>query len=152
MTGGLRHKVLAVLLGVHAWSAVPARAEEALGPFALTDFAARLVEVYNAGNVSGLHAVLAPALQASYPPEKLREALTRCRVLTRDILRLSTPSWGARTYGFFAAYAEPGVFEMILEIDPQARIVYLLITDDIDAKAQQCRLSDRAQDGMTRSP
>ncbi len=62
-------------------------------------------------------------------------------MLTGDILRLSTPSWGARQYGFFAVYAESAVFEMILEIDPDRRIRHWTITDDVTAAEQQCRLA-----------
>jgi hypothetical protein len=61
-------------------------------------------------------------------------------VLTGEILRLSTPSWGQRSYGFFGVYAETGVFDMVLEIDPAEKIVHWVITDDVTAREQQCRV------------
>jgi hypothetical protein len=95
---------------------------------------------YNREDAAALRALLAPALQARYTTDATRTALTLCRVLTGDIFRLSTPTWGARNYGFFAVYAETTAFEMILEIDPNAKIVHWVITDDVTANEQQCRM------------
>lgn len=113
---------------------------EPLGPFALTNLSEALLRAYNDQDGTALHGLLGPALKARYSPEALRTVLTRCRVLTGDLLRLSTPTWGARHYGFFAAYAESGVFEMILEIDEGETIVHWVLTDDLAAKEQQCAL------------
>ncbi len=113
----------------------------AVGPHALTAKSEALVRAYNAADISELHRLLAPALQAKYPPEALEHALMLCRVLTGGIFRLSTPVWGARQYGFFAVYAESKTFEMVLEIDAEERIIHWLLTDDLASNDQQCRLS-----------
>ena len=113
-----------------------------VGPHALTDLSQRLLHIYNRADASELHELLAPSLRAKYPVEALREALTRCRVLTHDIFRLSTPTWGARRFGFFAVYAEVGTFEMILEIDENEKLVHWVITDDVTSKTQQCTISN----------
>lgn len=67
--------------------------------------------------------------------------LARCRTLTHEIDRFSIPSWGARHYGFFGVYAETAVFEMILEIDDNEKIVHWVITDDVTSSNQQCIVS-----------
>jgi hypothetical protein len=117
----------------------PCRAEIP-GPFAITDVSEALMRAYNDEDAQALHGFLAPALQARYSPEAVRKALVLCRVLTGDIFRLSTPSWGARHYGFFGVYAETGAFDMVLEIDPAERIVHWVITDNVTAREQQCRI------------
>ncbi len=48
---------------------------------------------------------------------------------------------GARHFGFFAVYAETKPFEMILEIDDDEKIIHVVITDDVAAEEQQCRIS-----------
>lgn len=113
----------------------------AVGPHALTAKSEALVRVYNAADADELHRLLAPALQAKYPPGTLETALRLCRVLTGDIFRLSTPVWGARQFGFFAVYAETRMFEMVLEIDAQERIIHWLVTESLASDEQQCRLS-----------
>jgi hypothetical protein len=113
---------------------------ETLGPLAVTNISEALTRAYNDENAAALHGLLALALQARYTPDDIRKALTLCRVLTGDIFRLSTPSWGTRSYGFFGLYAETGVFDMVLEIDPAEKIVYWVVSDDVTAKEQQCRL------------
>ena len=118
--------------------AFPARAE--LDPHSLTDAADRLLPIYNAADAPALHAILAPALRDKYTVDALRDALRRCRVLTHDIFRFSTPSYGGRHYGFFAVYAEASTFEMILEIDEDERLLHFVITDDVTAADQQCAL------------
>jgi hypothetical protein len=110
------------------------------GPFAITDISEALTRAYNDEDAPALHGLLAPALQARYTPEAVRRALTLCRVLTGDIFRISTPSWGARHYGFFGVYAETGVFDMVLEIDPAEKIIHWVITDNVTAREQQCRI------------
>lgn len=119
----------------------PARAVP--GPHAVTDVSQALVRAYNAEDAAGLHALLAPALQARYGIEALQRALLLCRVLTSEIFRISTPVWGARHFGYFAVYAETKPFEMILEIDDDGRIVHWVITDDVQATEQQCQLTHR---------
>ena len=110
------------------------------GPFAITDISEALTRAYNDEDAQALHGLLAPALQARYTPEAVRRALTLCRVLTGDIFRISTPSWGARHYSFFGVYAETGVFDMVLEIDPAEKIIHWVITDNVTAREQQCRI------------
>jgi hypothetical protein len=110
------------------------------GPFAITDISEALTRAYNDEDAPALRGLLAPALQARYTPEAVRRALTLCRVLTGDIFRISTPSWGARHYGFFGVYAETGVFDMVLEIDPAEKIIHWVITDNVTAREQQCRI------------
>jgi hypothetical protein len=116
-------------------------AGQTLGPFAVTNVSEALVRAYNRDDVTALHDMLAPGLRARYSPDELAAVLTRCRVLTRDILRLSTPTGGARHYGFLAVYAETGPFEMGLEIDGAEKIRHWVITDDVTAPDQPCRLS-----------
>ncbi len=113
----------------------------AVGPHALTAKSEALMRVYNAADAGELHRLLAPALQAKYPPDALETTLRLCRVLTGDIFRLSTPVWGARQFGFFAVYAETRAFEMILEIDAQERIIHWLLTESLASDEQQCRVS-----------
>ncbi len=133
----MRPAALALLAGL---AAEPSNAAEPPGPHALTDLSQAVMRAYNADDAPALHGLLAPALQARVSLEALRETLVLCRVLTRDWLRLSLPSWGARHYGFFGIYAEGGAFEMVLEIDEAARIRHLLVTDDLNAGEQPCRL------------
>jgi hypothetical protein len=128
---------LATALAIMPWSAASG---QALGPFAVTNISEALTRAYNDEDAAALHGLLAPALQARYTPADIRRALTLCRVLTGDIFRLSTPSWGTRSYGFFGLYAEAGVFDMVLEIDPTERIVHWVIADDVTATEQQCQL------------
>jgi hypothetical protein len=132
--GAPRAAVLAALLVLPPPAA-------AVGPHALTQRSEALVRAYNADDAPALHALLAPSLQAKYPVEAVRDALTRCRVLAHDIFRISTPVWGARQYGFFAVYAETRTFEMVLEIDAEERIVHWLMTDSLAGDDRQCRLS-----------
>ncbi len=125
----------------------PARAHQGPGPFALRDLAAHLLQAYNAHDVEALHALLAPGLRDLYPPDRLARALTLCRVLTHDILRLGIPTGGSRFYGFFEVHAETKMFEMIVEVDAEARIVHLLITDDAEATEQQCLIAPSSPTG-----
>ncbi len=134
---GKASSAAALLLG--AALAGPALAE--VGPHALINVSERLLRIYNREDAPALHGLLAPPLQARYPVEALRTTLTHCRVLTHDIFRFSIPSWGARRFGFFAAYTETSVFEMILEIDDNEKIIHLVITDNLAAKEQQCQIS-----------
>lgn len=129
----------AAVLVVVASLSLPAAAE--VGPHALTNVSVSLLRAYNGGDAAALHGLLAPSLKEKYPVESLRAALKLCRVLTHEIYRFSTPVWGARRFGFFAVYAEPKTFEMILEIDEEERIIYWLLTDDLGAETQQCRVS-----------
>lgn len=119
-----------------------ASSAEIPSPFAITDISEALTRAYNDEDTPALHGLLAPAVQARYTPEAVRRALTLCRVLTGDIFRLSTPSWGARHYGFFGVYAETGVFDMVLEIDPAEKIIHWVISDNVTAREQQCRIGD----------
>ena len=143
---GLRHAS-----ALAAASPLAPRAE-APGPFALTDISDALMRAYNDEDAEALHGLLAPALQARYTPEGVRKALILCRVLTGDIFRLSTPSWGGRHYGFFGVYAETGVFDMVLEIDPAERIVHWVVTDDVTAREQQCRIGADGGSGPADAP
>jgi hypothetical protein len=115
-------------------------AAQGLTPFSVVNVSEALMRAYNDEDAAALHGLLAPALRARYTPADLRTALTLCRVLTGDILRLSTPSWGERSYGFFGVYAETGVFDMVLEIDPSEKIVHWVIASDVTAREQQCRI------------
>ncbi len=107
----------------------------------MTNVSQAFVRAYNAEDADALHRLLAPSLQGRYPLEALRTAVTLCRVLTSEIFRISTPVWGARHFGFFAVYAETKPFEMILEIDDDEKIIHVVITDDVAAEEQQCRIS-----------
>jgi hypothetical protein len=137
MPGSLR-SAAAFLLG--ATLAGSAMAE--VGPHALLDVSEELIRIYNAEDAPALHRLLAPPLQAKYPVETLRTTLTHCRVLTHDLFRFSIPSWGTRRFGFFAAYTETSVFEMILEIDENEKIIHWVLTDNVTSGDQQCSIDD----------
>jgi hypothetical protein len=139
---------LAAVVAPTPWSA----AGQSLGPFAVTNASEALARAYNGQDAAALHGLLAPALQARYTPDDIRTALALCRVLTGDIFRLSTPSWGARSYGFFGLYAETGVFDMVLEIDQAERIVHWVVSDDVTAEEQQCRLGRKGESGPAGKP
>jgi hypothetical protein len=132
--------------------APPASSAELPSPFAITDISEALTRAYNGEDAPALHGLLAPAVQARYTPEAVRRALTLCRVLTGDIFRLSTPSWGARHYGFFGVYAETGVFDMVLEIDPAEKIIHWVISDNVTAREQQCRIGAKGDAGPADVP
>jgi hypothetical protein len=132
--------------------APPASSAEIPSPFAITDISEALTRAYNGEDAPALHGLLAPAVQARYTPEAVRRALTLCRVLTGDIFRLSTPSWGARHYGFFGVYAETGVFDMVLEIDPAEKIIHWVISDNVTAREQQCRIDAKGDAGPADVP
>jgi hypothetical protein len=117
---------LATALAMMPWSA---SSGQALGPFAVTNISEALAHAYNDEDAAALYGLLAPGLQARYTPDDIRKALILCRALTGDIFRLSTPSWGTRSYGFFGLYAETGVFDMVLEIDPAEKIVHWVVSD-----------------------
>lgn len=129
----------ALALVMMASVAPPALA--AVGPFSLTNVSQKLVRAYNREDASALHDLLAPLLKAKLTVEAVRRTLRLCRVLTYDIYRISTPVWGGRRYGYFAVYPETKVFEMHLEIDDDDKIIHWVITDDLEANPQQCRIS-----------
>jgi hypothetical protein len=112
-----------------------------LTPFSLIEVSESLLRAYNAQDASAFHELLAPPLQARYPVEAVALLLARCRGLTHEIDRFSTPSWGGRHYGFFGVYAEVSVWEMVLEIDENQKIVHWMITDDVTSKEQQCAVT-----------
>lgn len=129
-------------LALVAWiTLLPPPAAPAVGPFSVTHVSEALVRAYNSEDAAAFHQLLAPSLQAKVTVEALQRALRLCRVLTYDIARISTPVWGGRRHGYFAVYAETKVFEMHLEIDDQEKIIHWLITDDLAADRQQCRIS-----------
>ncbi len=133
----LPRRALALVLG--ATVAAPALAE--VGPFGVINVSQNIVRAYNSEDAAALHDLLAPSLKAKHTVETVRTALRLCRVLTYDIDRISTPVWGGRRHGYFAVYAEPKVFEMHLEIDHDEKIIHWMITDDLAAEPQQCRIS-----------
>jgi hypothetical protein len=108
----------------------------------MSNISQELLRIYNAEDALALHGLLAPSLQAKYPVERLRTVLKHCRVLTHDIFRLSTPSWGARSFGFFAVYTETSIFEMVLELDESEKIVHWVITDNVTSSSQQCTVDN----------
>jgi hypothetical protein len=112
-----------------------------LTPFSLIEVSESLLRAYNARDASAFHRLLAPSLQARYPVEEVAHLLARCRGLTHEIDRFSTPSWGGRHYGYFGVYAEVAVWEMVLEIDENQKIVHWMITDDVTSKEQQCAVT-----------
>lgn len=128
--------VATIITMAPAWAA---RAEP-LTAFSVINVSEALTRAYNDRDAVALHRLLAPALQARYTPEMLRTSLSLCRVLTGEIFRLSTPSWGTRSYGFFGVYAETGVFDMVLEIDETERVVYWTISDEVTSREQQCQV------------
>jgi hypothetical protein len=154
LDGRLRSGMLGVLplAAALTFAAGSGPVAQALTPFSVVNVSEALTRAYNDEDVAALHTLLAPALQARYTPADLRTALTLCRVLTGDILRLSTPSWGERSYGFFGVYAETGVFDMVLEIDPAEKIVHWVIASDVTASEQQCRIGVTGDVGRLDGP
>jgi hypothetical protein len=128
----------ALILG--ATLAAPATSE--VGRHDMFNVSQQLLQVYNAKDAAGLHELLASPLKARYSAEAVRDILTRCRVLTHDIFRLSPPSWGARRFGFFAVYTETSVFEIIREHDEDKKIVHWVVTDNVTSQDQQCSISE----------
>ena len=135
----LHRSMSALALVVGAGFAPPTLAE--VGPFAVTNVSDALVRAYNGEDASALHELLSASLKARYTVQAVGATLRLCRVLTYDIDRISTPVWGGRRHGYFAVYAEPKVFEMHLEIDETEKIIHWMITDDLAADLQQCRVS-----------
>lgn len=126
-------------------------AGEPFGFFKRPGLAAELTRIYNERDVAALQALLAPDLRDLYPPARLAEVLALCRALTHDIQRLGPPtfpSMNARHYGFLAAEAETGMFDLVIEIDPDSRIVHLVLSDDLASPVQQCRIGRTAPDGQ----
>lgn len=120
---------------------------ETLTPFSMINVSEAVMRAYNSGDAAALHDLLSPDLKDRYTPDMVRTALALCRVLTGEIFRLSTPSWGTRSYGFFGLYAETGVFDMVLEIDPAERIVHWVVSDNVTAREQQCRIGAASDAG-----
>jgi hypothetical protein len=111
--------------------------------FRRPDLTAELTRIYNERDAPALHALLAPELRETHPPERIAGVLALCRALTHDILRLHAPtfpSMNARHAGFFAVEAETGLFELAIEVDPGSRIVHVLLFDDPAAPDQPCRI------------
>jgi hypothetical protein len=111
------------------------------GAHAVINVSQNLLRVYNARDAAAFRELLAPSLQAQYTLEDLRATLSRCHGLTHEIDRFSLPSWGSRRFGFFGVYAENSVFEMVLEIDEDEKIIHWVITDNVTGKYQQCSVS-----------
>jgi hypothetical protein len=137
----LKRQLITLVAAILSVGSTPQLSAAAVGPHSVTNVSQEFVRAYNAEDAEALHLLLAPSLQAKYPVEALRTSLTLCRVLTSEIFRISTPVWGARHFGFFAVYAETKLFEMILEIDDNEKIIHLVITDNLAAKDQQCQIS-----------
>ncbi|WP_230533233.1 hypothetical protein [Microvirga roseola] len=112
------------------------------GPHAVINAAEALLRAYKAEDPDAFRQLLAPSLQDRYSGDDLRGILARCRALTYEIDRFSIPSWGTRYFGFFGVYAEMAVLEMILEIDDSERIVHWVITNDVNAGDQPCRVGE----------
>ena len=140
MPGKLRY---AAALMAGAALAGPAASE--VGPHALMNVSEQLLRVYNAEDPAAFHELLAPSLKSRYPVETVRTILAHCRVLTHDLFRLSIPSWGARRFGFFAVYTETSVFEMILEINEDEKIIHWVLTDNVTSQDQQCTIRQAAE-------
>jgi len=113
-----------------------------VGPHAVINVSHDLLRVYNAKDAAALRDLLSSSLQAKHTLEDLRLTLARCHGMTHEIERFSLPSWGSRRYGFFGVYAENTVLEMVLEIDEHEKIVHWVITDNVNAKDQQCAISE----------
>lgn len=141
----------ALSVTVAALLAASGVAGEPFGFFKRPGLAAELTRIYNEHDVAALQALLAPDLRELYPPDRLAGVLALCRALTHDIQRLGPPtfpSMNARHYGFLAAEAETGAFDLVIEIDPASRIVHLVLSDDLASPVQQCRIGRPAPDGQ----
>lgn len=136
LTSRLLASAIALMVGAGAAPPPPE-----VGPFAVTHVSEALVRAYNDDDAAALHELLAPSLKAKVTVEAVRTTLRLCRVLTHTIFRISTPVWGGRRHGYFVVYAEPKMFEMHLEIDHDEKIIHWMITDDLAAEPQQCRIS-----------
>lgn len=105
--------------------------------FAVTEY---LLQIYRTGDATRLHRLLAPELHVRYTPEALSSILTECRMLVGEIIRISPPVMGTRYFGYSAVHAEQSTFDMILEIDNEERILFWMISSDVIAQNQPCKI------------
>jgi hypothetical protein len=108
---------------------------------ALARVAQEAVDAYRDKNAARLLGLLAPRLQAIYGEATVEERLLHCRGLLHVVEGIKGPFGGGRHYGFFDVEAEPFPMAMLMEIDPESRIIHLVITDDFDRPQQPCRLT-----------
>jgi hypothetical protein len=105
--------------------------------FAVTE---QLLAIYRNQDAGNFHRLLAPELGAKYTPEMLTGILEQCWDLTGEIIRISPPVLGTRYFGYSAAYAAKSTLDMILEIDNNERVLFWMISADVTAQDQRCRV------------
>jgi hypothetical protein len=108
---------------------------------ALARVAQEVIDAYREKDAARILSLLAPRLQAIYGQAAVEERLLHCRGLLHAVEGIKGPFSGSRHHGFFEIAAEPGPMAMLLEIDPEARILHLVVTDDFDRAEQPCRLT-----------
>ena len=116
----------------------PARAIER---DALYNMSQEVLQAYRTIDADRFRRHLAAPLQTKYAGELLRQVLLTCRSLTGQVERLSLPVMGTRHYAFFAVYTEEaGVFDMLLEIDEDKKIIHFVISREVTSPDQICAL------------
>jgi hypothetical protein len=139
---------IGLVLACIAPSTMPTSAQTApssTSPYSLGRILPAFLAAYNSGDANRLRPMLSDRLQTKYPASRLDEALGLCRVVTHDIIRIGGRAWGNRWHGLYHLDGEGGPLQMIFEIDNHERIIHMMITDDLDAKRQQCWISHLEQ-------
>lgn len=102
----------------------------------------KLMKAYNALDAEAFHSMLSPKLAHRYQVRDLAMTLEQCHaeVFPRAV-RTSLPTSGTDYYGFYAVYGVTRVSSMILEIDPQNRVVFWAMADAIFDEDFHCWLN-----------
>ncbi|MCB8823274.1 hypothetical protein [Microvirga rosea] len=100
-----------------------------------------ILRLYNDDDSEHLFRLLAPELQTKYTPDTLKQVLRRCKELFGRMQRFSLPTMGTRTFAFFAAYGTSSVYDMIVEVDKNAKLFHWVITSDVQALDQPCSIN-----------
>jgi hypothetical protein len=140
------------LIGISALLSVPSTSAEAVERDSLYNVSQTILRSYKTKDAPGLHSILAPELQARYTVKDVKDVLDQCYTKFGEITRFSLPTMGARTYAFFGVYASTGTYDMILEINPNEKIYYWVVTPDVNAPDQICTLNNiRSSSSKTHS-
>lgn len=90
------------------------------------------VTAFNAADAERIHTLMTAPLRAKYSKDAILEMLAFCKTSRiARIDRTSLPVSGTRYFGFFGLYGPEVMASMLLEIDPQDRIVFVAIADDV---------------------
>jgi hypothetical protein len=97
----------------------------------LYDVSQALMRAYNANDTEAIRSLLSPKLEKLYDRPAIERVLSTCRNVLPSMVRTSLPVSGTKFYGFFAAYGKSHTTSMILEIDPNNRIVFWAMADEV---------------------